>query len=92
MANQREHSRLEQKSVINFLVTVKCKPCEIYSRICDVYWEAYFTQRNLNKWAKHRFITKSLSQKMETHWLTGKEKVLGTAVSKDGYSDSVLEH
>ena len=32
--NQTESSRLEQKSVIKFLVAEKCKPCEIYRRMC----------------------------------------------------------
>ena len=37
MSNQTECSRLEQRSVIKFLVAEKCKPCEIYRRIYDVY-------------------------------------------------------
>ena len=28
--NQTEYSRLEQRSVIKFLLAEKCKPCEIY--------------------------------------------------------------
>ena len=36
-ANQTECSRFEQRSVIKFLVAEKCKPCEIYRRICNVY-------------------------------------------------------
>ena len=39
-ANQAQGSRVEQSSVINFLVTEKCKPHEIYRRMCDVYKEA----------------------------------------------------
>ena len=37
-------TRLEQRYVIEFLLTEKCKPCEIYRRICDVNGEAYFSQ------------------------------------------------
>ena len=29
------NSGLEQKSVIKFLAAEKCKPCEIYKRMCD---------------------------------------------------------
>ena len=29
---------------------------------------------------------------VETHWLSGKEKVPAATVSKVGYSDSILEH
>ena len=46
-ANQTEHSRLEQRSVIKVLIAEKCKPCEIYSRLCDIYREAYFSQKNV---------------------------------------------
>ena len=28
----------------------------------------------------------------KTHWLSGKERFLGAAVSKEGHTDSVLEH
>ena len=28
----------------------------------------------------------------EIHWLSGKEKVLGITVSKEGYDDSLLGH
>ena len=40
-------SRLEQKSVIKFLVAEKCKPCEIYKRICDKYREECFSKKML---------------------------------------------
>ena len=36
-AKQTEYSRLELRSVINFLVAEKCKSCEIYKRMCDVH-------------------------------------------------------
>ena len=29
---------------------------------------------------------------IETHWLSGKGKVLGTAVNREGHADSNLEH
>ena len=42
--NQTDCSKLEERSVITFLVAEKCKPCEIYRRISDVYGEACFNQ------------------------------------------------
>ena len=38
-ANQTQSTRLEQRFVIKFMVAEKCKPCEIYSRMGDVYIE-----------------------------------------------------
>ena len=43
--NKNEYSRLEQRSVIKFLMADKCKPCEIYWRICNVYEEACFNKK-----------------------------------------------
>ena len=40
-------SRLEQSSVIKFLVTEKSKSWETYRRMSDVYGEGYFNQKNL---------------------------------------------
>ena len=37
--------RLEERSVITSLVAEKCKPCEIYRRMCDVQVETYFRQK-----------------------------------------------
>ena len=53
----------EQRSFIKYLLVEKCKPCEIYRRMYDLYREAYFSQRNLHKWVKHRFATTILIQK-----------------------------
>ena len=44
-ANQIEYSKVEQKSVMKLLVAEKCKTCEIYRRMCDVYEEACFNQK-----------------------------------------------
>ena len=63
LANQIECTRFEQRSVIKYLVAEKCKLCEIYRRICDVYGEACFSLKDIHKWAKHGFTSKSLSQK-----------------------------
>ena len=55
--NQTVHSRLEQTSVIKFLVGEKCKPCEIYRKTYDMHGKACFSQKNVYKWAKHQFAT-----------------------------------
>ena len=34
--NKSSYSRLEQRSIIKFLLADKCKPCEIYKRMCNV--------------------------------------------------------
>ena len=84
--NQTKRFRLEQKSVIKSLLAEKWKPCEIYQKICDEYWEACFSQKNLYKLAKDKFGITSLSRKDSTfrkmHWISGKENVLGAVVSK----------
>ena len=43
VVNLTEYSRLEQRSVMKFLMAENCKPCEIYRRIWEVYREAYFS-------------------------------------------------
>ena len=50
--NQTECSKLEQRSVIKFLVAEKCKPCEIYRKMCNVHGEACFNEKDVYKWAK----------------------------------------
>ena len=60
--NQTECSRFEQRYVIKFLLTKKCKQCEIYKRKCDMYREVCFSEKeDIYKWAKHRFAIMSLS-------------------------------
>ena len=45
-ANQIKCSKIEQKSVIEYLTVEKYKSCEVYRRICDVYGETYFSQKS----------------------------------------------
>ena len=47
VANQTECTRLEQSSLIKFLVAEKFKPCEIYRRMCDVYRETCFSHKKM---------------------------------------------
>ena len=51
-ANQINQFRLVQRSVMKFLVAEKCKLCEIYWTICDVYGEACFSQNSLQRRSK----------------------------------------
>ena len=46
VANQTELSSLDQRSVFKSLVAEKCKLCEIYRRMCNVYGEACFSLWN----------------------------------------------
>ena len=87
-------NRLEQRSVIKFLMAEKCKQWEIHSTMCDVYGEVCFNEKK--KRAKNSFATMRLSQKTvygaEVCQLSGKEKVAGAAVSREGHADSLLKH
>ncbi|XP_050925028.1 histone-lysine N-methyltransferase SETMAR [Lates calcarifer] len=52
MADQKACSRIEQRSVIKFLVAEGCKPIEIHRRMSTVYGATCFSQKNVYKWAK----------------------------------------
>ena len=61
-----------------------------------MYREACFKKNDLYKWAKHGFcdylrawIGKTIHE-VETPGLSGKEKVPGTVVSKEGHAESLL--
>ena len=56
--------------------------------MCNMYRDVCFSQKDIYNWVKHGFAT--TVHGVETHWLSGKEKVLGTEVSKEGHADSVL--
>ena len=43
--NQTDRSKFEQTSVIKSLMTEKYKPGDIYSRMCDVYREAFIKSK-----------------------------------------------
>ena len=68
LANQIECFRLEQISVIKFLLAEKCKSYEIYRRIYDVKREAYFREKNVYKLTKYEFATMRQSQNNRT-WI-----------------------
>ena len=62
-----------------------------FTEECDVYEETCFSQKNVYKWVKQRFATMSLSWKDSplsgNMLLSGKEKVPGAAVGKEGHAD-----
>ena len=52
MTNQEACSRIEQRSVIKFLVAEGCKPVEIHRRMSTVCSATCFSRNNVYKWAK----------------------------------------
>ena len=49
-ANQREFSRLKQRSVIKSFVAENYKPREIYRSMCYLYRETCFGQKIVTNW------------------------------------------
>ena len=88
--------KVSTEFAIKFLVAEKCEPCEVYRRMCDVCKEACFESKNVYKWVKHVLLLwvwiKKTVHGAETHWLSGKAKVPGTSVSKEGNADSLLRY
>ena len=89
-ANQR--SRFWKRDLVKLLVTEKCKPREIYRKMClkkhDLVLE------NVYKWDKNRLASTSLLKmhSMELKYTDSvKEKASGAGVNK-GHIDSHLEH
>ena len=74
----------------------KCKPSEIYRRMCDVYRKTCFSQKlfrnGLNMGLPLRVWVKKKVNWVERHWVSGKEKVPDTDVSKEGHADSLIDH
>ena len=59
-------------------------------------WRSTFSKKDVYKRAKHGFTIKTWAEKtvhvVETHWLIGKEKVLGITVHKEGHVDSLMKY
>ena len=70
--------QLEQRSAIKFLVAEKCKTCEIFRSMCDVYKEAHFSQKMFTNGLTLDLPRQALVEKtvdgVETHWLSGLKK------------------
>ena len=65
------------------------KNVDVYGEVC--FSQKIFTYRlniSLPQWA---WVKKTVCE-VETHWLFGKEKVLGIAVNKEDHADSLLGH
>ena len=52
MADKEACSRIEQRSVIKFLVAEGCKAVEIHRRMSTAYGATFFSRKNIYKWAK----------------------------------------
>ena len=63
MANQTKYSRLEQRSIIKFLIAGKGKSYEIYIRMCDVYKEVCFSPQIFTNRPNKSFATTNISRK-----------------------------
>ena len=59
--NQKQCSKLEQRSVVKFLLAEKYKPCKIYRRMRDVHGEVCLNQKDVYKSSKLGFATTSQS-------------------------------
>ena len=74
----------------------KCKPCEIYRRVCSVYVEACFNQKIFTNWQNMDLPRQALVEKtihgVEAHRLSSKENFLGAVVSENGNSDNIQGH
>ena len=57
VSNQTEWTRVEQRSVLKFLMAEKSKPCESYRSMYDVYGGEFFSQKTVKELARHGFVT-----------------------------------
>ena len=89
----KQYSRLEQRSVIKFLVAEKCKPCEIY-RMCDMYREIFkkiflYHKMFTNGWNVGLPLQAGVEKTVHSGNTPTFQRLLGTVVSKS-YADSPL--
>ena len=76
----KQCSGLKQRFIIKPLITEKCKLCEIYRRMCNIYGESCFSIKK--KFTNELKIVLPLqawvektAHKVETHWFFIKEEV-----------------
>ena len=62
----------------------KCKPCEVHRRMCDVLVKKMFTNGLKMGFPLQTWVEKTVHG-LEIYWLSGKKKVPGTVVSKEGH-------
>ena len=84
VANLTACFKLEQRSFMKFLMAEKCKPCEIR--------EEYVICMEKHCLVKCFESKRQWKHEVETHWVFGKEKILGTVVSNEGHAVTVLWH
>ena len=76
VANQIKRSWREQRSTIKFLLAEKGKPCEIFRWKCNLYKEAYFSQKcffhydpELNRqYTEWKHTDSPVKKKSGAHW------------------------
>ena len=73
----------------------KCKPCEIYKRMCDGYIKTCFSQTRFTIGLKMSFLGQAGVEKtiheMKTQTFQ-KRIVLGAVISKESYGANLLGH
>ena len=81
---------------MKFLVAEKRNLSEIDWRMCDVYGKASFSLKNVYNGLDMALQVSTGVEKtvygVETHWLSGKEKVTDAAVSKEGHTGHEMTH
>ena len=88
IVNQADCFRLEKSSVIKSLLPEKCKPYEIYRRMCDVCGEARCSKKKINginMGSPQRSWVEKTIYGVKIFWLSGKEKVPDAVISKEGH-------
>ena len=93
-ANQTLCFRIKQRSAIKFWVSEKCKQCELYKRMWDLYGKACFSKKIFTKWLNmglpgEAWVKKTVHER-EKHWLFCKEKVMGAELRKEAHTDSLV--
>ena len=69
-----------------------------FSRLSSNFWwqksanHVKFWEECLMSMKKYISVQKMFANRLEVHWLSSKEKILGTAVSKEGYADNLQKH
>ena len=71
----------------------KYKPSEIYRRTCEAYKEASFSPKIFTSGQNIGLPQRTYEKIVHgVKTLSGKENVPGTAVSKEGYTDSLVRY
>ena len=64
LASHTDCSRVEQSSIIKFLLVENCNPCEIYAKFSDIYKQASFIKK-YQQMSKMQFFHYELESKRQ---------------------------